>query len=54
MALANQQAAHELTCRRSGLSTRRFIPSRYPGNYNNCFHDMTTGNNRWSGSPNSV
>ena len=52
MALAmNQQAAID------GQASLGFInPALYTiasgGNYATCFHDITTGNNEWSGSPN--
>jgi uncharacterized repeat protein (TIGR01451 family) len=50
-ALVNQQAAN------NGLAPVGFInPAVYAiaaaPNYLNCFHDTTTGNNTWSGSPN--
>lgn len=51
MALVNQQAAL------SGRAPIGFLnPAIYniakSSNYTNCFHDITTGNNEWSGSPN--
>ena len=51
MALVNQQAAA------NGLAPLGFInPALYAiaagPNYTNCFHDTTTGNNIWPGSPN--
>ena len=52
-ALVNQQAAN-IGAPRSALSTRPFTPSLRGANYTSCFHDITTGNNTWSGSPNSV
>ena len=50
-ALINQQATN------NGFASMGFInPSLYNiakgQNYTNCFHDVTTGNNTWSGSPN--
>ncbi|MEY2465862.1 MAG: hypothetical protein QOD03_383, partial [Verrucomicrobiota bacterium] len=50
MALVNQQAAN------NGLAAVGFVnPALYNiakgANYTNCFHDVTTGNNTWSGSP---
>jgi uncharacterized repeat protein (TIGR01451 family) len=50
-ALLNQQAT------KNGFAPMGFInPSLYNiangPNYTNCFHDITTGNNTWSGSPN--
>jgi uncharacterized repeat protein (TIGR01451 family) len=50
-ALVNQQATN------NGNSSVGFInPSLYAiasgANYTNCFHDITTGNNEWSASPN--
>lgn len=51
MALVNQQAAL------NGQAPIGFLnPAVYNiangSNYTNCFHDITTGNNEWSGSPN--
>lgn len=51
MALVNQQATN------NGLAPIGFInPAVYKiaagTNYANCFHDITTDNNKWSGSPN--
>ncbi len=51
MALVNQQAAA------NGIASPGFInPAIYAiatgPNYLNCFHDITTGNNTWSASPN--
>ena len=51
IALANQQKVN------NGQGVVGFInPSIYAiasnSNYTNCFHDITTGNNTWSGSPN--
>jgi len=51
MALVNQQAAA------NGIASPGFInPAVYAiatgPNYLNCFHDVTTGNNTWSASPN--
>jgi uncharacterized repeat protein (TIGR01451 family) len=51
IALVNQQATN------SSLSSVGFLnPALYAiangANYNTCFHDITTGNNKWSGSPN--
>jgi uncharacterized repeat protein (TIGR01451 family) len=50
IALANQQATN------NGHALIGFLnPSIYniasDSNYTNCFHDITTGNNEWSGSP---
>jgi uncharacterized repeat protein (TIGR01451 family) len=50
MALVNQQAAS------NGQSSIGFLNPAVYGiakgtNYGNCFHDVTTGNNEWSGSP---
>jgi len=51
MALANQQATN------NGHASIGFLnPAIYTiansANYTNCFHDITTGNNEWSSSPN--
>jgi uncharacterized repeat protein (TIGR01451 family) len=50
-ALINQQSTN------NGFASVGFInPALYAiaagANYTNCFHDITTGNNTWSGSPN--
>jgi subtilase family serine protease len=50
-ALANQQAAINSHAPVGFINPALYAIAATP-NYTNCFHDITTGNNRWSGSPN--
>jgi uncharacterized repeat protein (TIGR01451 family) len=50
-ALVNQQAANLNQSTVGFLNPALYAIATGP-NYTNCFHDITTGNNEWSGSPN--
>lgn len=51
-ALANQQAANNGHAAVGFLNPTLYSIASGP-NYANCFHDIITGNNEWSGNPNS-
>lgn len=49
-ALVNQQATNNAHAPAGFINPALYALARST-NYTNCFHDITTGNNRWSGSP---
>ena len=51
IALVNQLAASESRASVGFVNPALYAIATGP-NYANCFHDITTGNNKWSGSPN--
>lgn len=50
-ALVNQLAANNSHAPVGFINPALYVIATGP-NYTNCFHDITTGNNKWSGSPN--